>query len=316
MRWPGWSRLVCGVACIALVVAHGVAAATPGDDGDIEGYAAAVLEREFRLAAPSTRVQNGVVTVSASDVAGVDRDRIIAALGRIRGVRPAMAALLGVVPALPRRQAAERRRRGQLRRDHRVLSRPAGWRVVGGRAPGGGGRRWIWSTRTTSWRGDSASAIRTSRRSSGCSTSRATSVTNFCCAAASRIASISATRAWTARSRGSPATSGACMAAPAISSIVSRRACGRGRCSGAPSSAARGRDPTPDGAPSRPSTSRIARRTTGTPTSPLRAGIQLDGILVTRNLQILLEYFRGHSPNGQFYREKVDYLGLGVHFYF
>jgi len=106
------------------------------------------------------------------------------------------------------------------------------------------------------------------------------------------------------------------MAAPVISSIVSRRACGRGRCSGAPSSAARGRDPTPDGAPSRPSTSRIARRTTGTPTSPLRAGIQLDGILVTRNLRILLEYFRGHSPNGQFYREKVDYLGLGVHFYF
>jgi len=47
-----------------------------------------------------------------------------------------------------------------------------------------------------------------------------------------------------------------------------------------------------------------------------RAGIQLDGVLVTRNLQILLEYFRGHSPNGQFYREKVDYLGLGVHFHF
>jgi len=85
-RWRGWSRLVCGLACIALAVAPGVAAATPGDDSYIEGYAAAVLEREFRLAAPSMRVQNGVVTVSASDVAGVDRDRIIAALGRIRGV--------------------------------------------------------------------------------------------------------------------------------------------------------------------------------------------------------------------------------------
>jgi len=30
----------------------------------------------------------------------------------------------------------------------------------------------------------------------------------------------------------------------------------------------------------------------------------------------LLEYFRGHSPNGQFYREKIDYLGLGMHFHF
>jgi hypothetical protein len=48
----------------------------------------------------------------------------------------------------------------------------------------------------------------------------------------------------------------------------------------------------------------------------IRAGIQLDGVLATRNLQLLLEYFRGHSPNGQFYQEKIDYLGLGVHFHF
>jgi hypothetical protein len=47
-----------------------------------------------------------------------------------------------------------------------------------------------------------------------------------------------------------------------------------------------------------------------------RAGIQLDGVLVTRNMQLLLEYFRGHSPNGQFYRQKIDYLGLGLHFHF
>jgi hypothetical protein len=48
----------------------------------------------------------------------------------------------------------------------------------------------------------------------------------------------------------------------------------------------------------------------------LRAGIQLDGVLVTRNLQLLLEYFKGRSPNGQFYKEKIEYLGLGVHFHF
>jgi hypothetical protein len=48
----------------------------------------------------------------------------------------------------------------------------------------------------------------------------------------------------------------------------------------------------------------------------VRAGIQIEGVLVSRNLQLLLEYFRGHSPNGQFYKQKIDYFGLGVHFHF
>jgi uncharacterized protein DUF1207 len=48
----------------------------------------------------------------------------------------------------------------------------------------------------------------------------------------------------------------------------------------------------------------------------LRAGIQLDGVLASRNLQILFEYFKGRSPNGQFYKEKIEYLGLGAHFHF
>jgi Protein of unknown function (DUF1207) len=48
----------------------------------------------------------------------------------------------------------------------------------------------------------------------------------------------------------------------------------------------------------------------------VRAGVELEGVLPGRHIQLLLEYFRGHSPNGQFYRDKVDYLGLGVHFHF
>ena len=48
----------------------------------------------------------------------------------------------------------------------------------------------------------------------------------------------------------------------------------------------------------------------------LRAGIQLDGVLASRNLQILIEYFKGRSPNGQFYKEKIEYIGLGAHFHF
>jgi hypothetical protein len=47
-----------------------------------------------------------------------------------------------------------------------------------------------------------------------------------------------------------------------------------------------------------------------------RAGIEIDGVLLTRKLQILFEYFTGHSPNGQFYKDKVQYFGLGTHFHF
>ena len=48
----------------------------------------------------------------------------------------------------------------------------------------------------------------------------------------------------------------------------------------------------------------------------VRTGIQIDGVLASRNLQILLEYFRGHSPNGQFYKDRIEYFGLGAHFHF
>ena len=47
-----------------------------------------------------------------------------------------------------------------------------------------------------------------------------------------------------------------------------------------------------------------------------RAGIEIDGVLLTRKLQILLEYFGGHSPNGQFFKDKVEYIGIGTHFHF
>jgi len=40
----------------------------------------------------------------------------------------------------------------------------------------------------------------------------------------------------------------------------------------------------------------------------------LDASLVI--LLLLLEYFNGHSPNGQFYKDRVEYIGLGTHFHF
>src|SRR5918993_1159836 len=61
------------------------ACALPGEDAYIEGFAAALLEREFRITAPSLRVQNGVIIIGAGDLAGTDRARVVSALSRIRG---------------------------------------------------------------------------------------------------------------------------------------------------------------------------------------------------------------------------------------
>src|SRR2546427_4284213 len=62
------------------------AAAAPPDDSYVAGYAAAVLEREFNLPAPSLRVRGGVLTVAESDLAGADRARVVTTLSRIPGV--------------------------------------------------------------------------------------------------------------------------------------------------------------------------------------------------------------------------------------
>ena len=49
----------------------------------------------------------------------------------------------------------------------------------------------------------------------------------------------------------------------------------------------------------------------------VRGGIQLENVRVLeRNLQLLLEYFNGNSPDGQFYKRRVEYLGMGAHFHF
>jgi hypothetical protein len=48
----------------------------------------------------------------------------------------------------------------------------------------------------------------------------------------------------------------------------------------------------------------------------LRAGIQIEGVLASRKLQILFEYFKGRSPTGQFYKDKIEYFGVGTHFHF
>ncbi len=49
----------------------------------------------------------------------------------------------------------------------------------------------------------------------------------------------------------------------------------------------------------------------------LRAGLQFESVSVlSRNLQLLVEYFNGHSFDGQFFKQAVEYLGVGAHFNF
>ena len=48
----------------------------------------------------------------------------------------------------------------------------------------------------------------------------------------------------------------------------------------------------------------------------VRAGVQFEKLAIfDRRIQLLLEYFNGYSPNGQFYRDKIEYIGLGIHLY-
>ncbi len=48
-----------------------------------------------------------------------------------------------------------------------------------------------------------------------------------------------------------------------------------------------------------------------------RTGVEFNNLSVLdRKLQILVEYFNGYTPSGQFYKNKVEYIGLGAHFHF
>jgi uncharacterized protein DUF1207 len=49
----------------------------------------------------------------------------------------------------------------------------------------------------------------------------------------------------------------------------------------------------------------------------LRAGLQFENVSVlSRNVQILAEYFNGRSFEGQFFKQLVEYFGIGAHFNF
>jgi hypothetical protein len=53
------------------------------------------------------------------------------------------------------------------------------------------------------------------------------------------------------------------------------------------------------------------------PDLSVRAGVEfVDPRRSRRRFQILLEYYRGQDPNGQFFRQRIESIGIGIHFYF
>ncbi len=49
----------------------------------------------------------------------------------------------------------------------------------------------------------------------------------------------------------------------------------------------------------------------------LRAGVQFESEAeISQRVQLLIEYFNGRNPNGQFYDRALEYIGLGAHVYF
>ena len=49
----------------------------------------------------------------------------------------------------------------------------------------------------------------------------------------------------------------------------------------------------------------------------VRTGIQFENPdFLSRKFQLLLEYYKGKSPNGQFYENSIEFFGIGVHLFF
>lgn len=95
--WVTLCSLWLGLFCRASPAADGWAAAS--DDAFVAGYATAVLEREFNVRAPSLRVTEGLITVTAEDLAGADREEVLRRLSSIQGVLRVV--VLSADPASP-----------------------------------------------------------------------------------------------------------------------------------------------------------------------------------------------------------------------
>jgi hypothetical protein len=360
-------RNTCLVLLLTLL-AVGRAAAAPVDDSFIAGYAAAVLEREFSLTAPSLRVQNGVLSVSAAELATADRARVVAQLERIPGVARVVVLEPGVSPPAPPPSPSPE--------PPRILSE---WQA--GVLPGGvlfkpliADPRWphfaasyqhyfddrqLTDAAAVSF-GESFAFYRDRLGGAWWEVGLHAGVfaifdldaQSFDLVNADYMVGVPLTvryEDFTAMFRVfhqsshlgdefllRTKTNRINLSYEAVDlklsyefgDVVRLYAGGgylfdRDPSSLDPFSVQYGlelRSPWP----SRDSRWRpIAavdvkqqQENNWSADISARAGIEIDGVLLTRKLQILLEYFSGHSPNGQFYKDKVQYIGLGTHFHF
>jgi opacity protein-like surface antigen len=61
----------------------------------------------------------------------------------------------------------------------------------------------------------------------------------------------------------------------------------------------------------------INERSNWSITRSLMAGLQFENARIgDRKLQVLFEYLKGPSPNGQFFSQRTDWIGVGLHLYY
>jgi Protein of unknown function (DUF1207) len=364
-----------GLALVLILVASSVVVAAPADDRYIEGYAAAVLQREFALAAPSLRVQQGVITIDAADLASVDQAAVLAQLQRIPGVarvevRPAGAPPPAVTPPPAPQPAPPAAQPPRLPPDQQI-----------GLLPGGVIFKPLiadprWPHFSAAWQhyfgdpqfkdaaavsfGESFAIYRTKLGPTWWEIGLQAGVfsifdlnsASFDLVNADYLVGLPLSFRYEdlsmqlrvlhqsshlgdeflLRTR----TNRINLSYQKVDLKVSyefrellRVYAGGGYLFGQdpssldPWSIQYGLELTSPW-PARPSRWRpIAavdvqnqqENDWGSDVSA-RAGIEIDGVLLTRKLQFLLEYFNGHSPNGQFYKDRVQYFGLGAHFHF
>jgi hypothetical protein len=379
--------LLLGVLALSL---PGGASAAPADDAYIQGYAAAILEREFHVAAPSLRVRDGVITLGAADLAGVDRARVMTALAGIRGAArvdivetapasptagvsppaPAPGAPAPAAPASAPTPGAGERRSPRVLEELQVGVLPGGelfkpliadprWphfaasyqhylndknlRGVGAASFGEtftlyrerlGGAWWETGIQAGVFAlfdldSDSRDLVNADYFAAVVGGYRYGS---FSALARLFHQSSHLGDEFLLRSRVSRLN----LSYESVDLKLSyelgeawRLYAGAGYlfdqepANLSPWSLQWGVEfrspwPAPDAGFRPVAAVDVQNREENDwhTDFSLRVGIQFDGVLATRNLQFLLEYFRGHSPNGQFYKEKIDYIGVGAHFHF
>jgi Protein of unknown function (DUF1207) len=367
LRWMSFTLVL-------ILAAASVGVAAPTDDGYIEGYAAAILRREFALAAPSLRVQQGVVTIDAADLAGVDQAAVRTQLERIPGVarvevRPVGAPPPAVEPP-PALQAAPPPQPTQVPRDEQLGLLPGGiifkpliadprwphfsaaWHYyfddpqfsnVGAVSFGESFALYRWKLGPTFWEiglhagvfsvfdltSDSADLVNADYTVGLPLSFRYQDFSTMLRVfhQSSHLGDEFLLRTRTNRINFSYQSVD--LKASYEFGHLARLYAGGGYLFGQEPSSL---DPwsiqygleLSSPWPSRQSRWRpiaavdVQQRQENSWTADVsaRAGIEIDGVLLTRKLQFLIEYFDGHSPNGQFYKDRVQYLGLGTHFHF